>query len=156
MFRSLSPTFRNTGQKDFKMDISLLVRSDAELKTIDEGAWVGDLEGAPGLELYVLGLESEAVSKARTAKLEALKIRNKGRAATQAQLNKVGSELLSEYVLKDWRGLKDGGKELPYTQELATQYLTSRNGERFAQIVTQAAQTLDINAADYTEALKKS
>ena len=35
------------------------------------------------------------------------------------QLKQARNEMLSQYILKDWKGLKDGNKDLPFSQESA-------------------------------------
>lgn len=43
------------------MDINNLVLTDDAVATIDNGAWVGDLAGAPGVKLKVRGWGSKSV-----------------------------------------------------------------------------------------------
>ncbi|GHC52344.1 hypothetical protein GCM10010096_25520 [Alcaligenes pakistanensis] len=138
------------------MDINELVLTDEALNVIDSGTWVGDLDGAPGVEFLVCGIGSKDAQKALTQKQAALRLKNRGKPLNEEQLSKAMRETLAEVVLKGWRGLKDGGKDLPYTPELATKFITSRNGERFAGMVLLAAQRVDADANLYVEELAKN
>ena len=50
------------------MDINELILTDAGVDAIEKGAWVGDLPGAPGVKLKVIGTASKAYRKAIQAK----------------------------------------------------------------------------------------
>lgn len=138
------------------MDINDLIMSDEALKVIDEGTWVGDFVDAPGLELLVTGLQSEAARKAIQQKQQVLRGKNRGRPLTDDQLAKVTKEVLYEVVLKDWRGLKSNGQELKYSKEQAKKWITSRNGEKFTGLVLEAAQRVDAEASDFVEEVTKN
>ncbi|WP_394065424.1 hypothetical protein [Alcaligenes sp. WGS1538] len=138
------------------MDIKDLVLSDEALSVIDSGTWVGDLDGAPGVELLVCGIGSKDAQKTLNQKQAAMRLKNRGKPLNDEQLAKAMRETLAEVVLKGWRGLKDGGKDLPYSQELATKFITSRNGERFAGLVLQAAQRVDADASSFVEEATKN
>lgn len=138
------------------MDINSIIVTDAGLDAIDNGAWVRDLAGMPGLELKVCGLTSEHVQKAITAKQADLRAKNKGKPLTAEQLSKSMNEILASHVLKDWRGLEENGEPLAYDQELATKWITSRNGEKFASTVLRAAQMLDADGNAFVEEAGKN
>lgn len=138
------------------MDINDLIISDEALKVIDEGTWVGDFADAPGVELLVTGLQSEAARKAIQQKQQVLRGKNRGRTLTDDQLAKVTKEVLYEVVLKDWRGLKSNGQELEYSKEQAKKWITSRNGEKFTALVVEAAQRVDAEASDFVEEVTKN
>lgn len=138
------------------MDISNLILSDEQLNVIDNGTWVGGFEEAPNVEFYVLGFTSEPVRKAIEAKQAALRKVNRNRPLTNAQLERITQETLAEVVLKDWRGLKDNGEEVKYDKELATKWLTSRNGAAFAELVLQASRIVDADTAEFVKGVKKS
>lgn len=138
------------------MDINELILSDAELEVIDNGTWVGDFVEAPGLELLVCGLKSKEAQKSLEAKQARLRQKNRGRPLTNAQLAETMQETLAEVILKGWRGLKSNGEDFPYSKEQATNWIMSRNGDKFAGLVLQAAQRVDEQASDYVDAVKKS
>lgn len=52
----------------------------------------------------------------------------KRKASSLAQDEKDGTDLISARIL-GWRGLEDGGKPVPYSQELAVQFLTGARSE---------------------------
>lgn len=138
------------------MDINELVLTDDALNLIDNGTWVGDFVEAPEVEFLVCGIKSDAAQKALEAKQARQRQKNRGKPLSTEQLARCMQETLCEVVLKDWRGLKDGGKDLPYSKELATKFIMSRNGDKFAGLVLQAAQRVDDNANDFVETVKKS
>lgn len=138
------------------MDINKLILSDEALHVIDTGTWVGDFDEAPGVELLVLGMQSKDARKALEQKQAKVRASNRGKPLSEAQIAQCVRETLAEVVLKDWRGLKDGGKELPYDQKLAKKWLLSRNGEPFTKLVLQAAQQVDSHASEFVEAVTKN
>lgn len=138
------------------MDINDLILSDEALEVIDNGTWVGDFNEAPGLELFVLGLNSDDSQKAIRNKQQILRSKQRGRQLTDEQLAKITKEILHEVILKNWRGLKSDGKEVPYSKEQAKKWITSRNGEKFTSLVLKAAERVDAEANDYVEAVKKN
>ncbi|MCJ7461864.1 hypothetical protein, partial [Streptococcus suis] len=69
---------------------------------------------------------------------------------------KTMNEILAEQVLKDWEGIEDAGQPVPYDQALATKWITSRNGEKFASIVLRAAQMVDADANAFVEEAGKN
>lgn len=138
------------------MDISSLILTDAGLDAIDNGIWVGDLPGLEGVKLRVTGIGGEAAQKSLQAKKAALRLSNGGKPLTDEQSAKAMCETLAEVVLKDWDGLTDGGNPVKYNKELATKWLTSRNGAAFAGVVLAAAQKVDNNANELTKELSKN
>lgn len=137
------------------MDINDLIVSDDALKVIDEGTWVGDFDGAPGLELLVTGLTSKPARDFVQKRQQVLRGKNRGKPLTDEQLATISKDVLVEVVLKDWRGLKSNGQELKYSKDLAKQWINSRNGERFTSYVLDAAQRVDAEAADFVEEVTK-
>lgn len=138
------------------MDINSLLTPDAELKVIDEGAWIDDLPDAPGLRLRVIGLTSKDARKSQEQKQAQLRQKNRGKPLTSDQLAQCTKEVLAEVVLKDWEGLTSDGKAVPYSKELAKQWIESRNGERFTELVLDAAQRLDRDAGEFVEEVSKN
>lgn len=138
------------------MDINELVLTDEAQGIIENGTWVGDFVEAPDVEFLVCGVRSVDAQKCIDAKKVRQTALNKGKPLSNAQLKRIMQETLCEVILKDWRGLKNGGKDLPYSKELATKFILSRNGEKFAELVLQAAQKVDENAHQFAEELKKS
>ena len=138
------------------MDINDLILSDEALAVIDNGTWVGDFPEAPGLELLVTGMNSKEARKALMDKQAYVRQKQRGRPLTDEQLAKLTKEVLHEVVLKGWRGLKSGGKDVPYDPKLAEEWITSRNGEKFTNLVLQAAQRVSEEANDMLEEVKKN
>lgn len=138
------------------MDINELVLTDEALALVDNGTWVGDLDGAPGVEFLVCGFQSKEARNLLEKKQAQARAKNRNKPLSIDQLTRCTREVLAEAVLKGWRGLKSGGKDLPYTKDAATKWLTSRNGEKLASLVLQAAQTLDDQANDFVVDVTKN
>lgn len=138
------------------MDINDLVLSDEALSVIDNGTWVDMGDEAPGVKFLVVGLKSKEAEEAIQFKQEKVRKANRGKPLTTAQHSDITKEVLHEVVLKDWRGLKDGGEPLPYSKDLAKRWIGSRAGEKLAMLVLSAANRLDESANDYIESVSKN
>lgn len=138
------------------IDINELVKSEEAMAVVDGGAWVGDLDGAEGLELFVCGLSSLDAQKAIEKYQVDARQKNKGKPLNERQLAEVMQKVLADVVLKDWRGLSSGGVPVEYSKELATNFLTSRGGDKFVMAVLQAAKRVDSESQSFVEAALKN
>lgn len=138
------------------MELNSLVLTQEAVNVIDNGAWVGDLPGAEGLELFVVGMESEQAKKAMVTAQANTRLKNKGAPLTGEQHADATRLVLADVVLKDWRGLTEGGNPVAYDKAKAQEWITSRRGERFAGMVLIAAQRLDASAQDFVETVAKN
>lgn len=138
------------------MEINDLILSDEALSVIDNGTWVGDFDEAPGLELMVCGLQSVEAQKLLKQKQAQVRTKNRSKPLSEDQLANITKEVLYEIVLKDWRGLKSGGKDVAYSKEQAKQWIMSRNGERFTHLVLRAAQQVDAQASEFAAEVSKN
>ena len=138
------------------MDINDLVLSDEALSVVDEGRWMPAGDDAPGVEFLVTGMQSESARKFIRSKQAELRTKNRGKPLSEDQYSEITKEALVEHVLKDWRGLKNGGKDLPYSKDVAAKFIRSRGGKRFTLMVISSAQALDNNANDFVEKTAKN
>lgn len=138
------------------MDIQDLILSDEALAVIDAGAWVDMDDEAPGVELMVVGLQSEEARKATRYKQATARKKNRGKELSDEQHATIMKEVLSEVVLRGWRGLKSNGEPVEYSKEIAHQWITSRGGEKFTGLVLVAAQRLDAQANEFVEGVAKN
>lgn len=124
------------------MEINSLKRDSA---AVSAGQWVGDIPGLGDVWLRVRGLSSPVVVAVRS---------RKERVVPRDQRERDGSlkpevglvvfgEVLHEAVLLDWDGLTDGGEPVPYSAEIAKQWLTDPDLAFFADAVVYAAQIVD-------------
>lgn len=137
------------------MDINSVLTSDEELKVIDEGTWVDDLDDAPGVALKVTGWSSRKAQKLLDAKRIAIRKKNRGREITSEQSEKLHREVLVEAILLDWKGFTDNGKEVPYSKETASKWILSRGGAKLAMIVMNAALLVDTDTSEFIEVVEK-
>lgn len=138
------------------MDINDIILTDEALAVIDNGEWVNLEDDAPGVELLVVGLQSEAARRATREKQLIMRKKQRNRELNDDQHSQIMKEVLCEVVLKGWRGLKSNGEDVPYDPALARQWIMSRNGERFTLLVITAAQQLDARANEYVESVGKN
>jgi len=57
---------------------------------------------------------------------------------------KITREGLAKYILLDWKGLKDNGKDVPYSQEKALEYLSDPTIPWFADTVTDHSMDMTL------------
>lgn len=138
------------------MDISKLILTDAGLNAIDNGVWVDDVPGYPGVSVLVTGLSSESAQANLKTKKAAIRLSNGGKPLTIEQESSAAREMMAESVLKGWKGITDGGVDVEYTPELAREWMTSRKGDVFANLVLLAAQKVDSNANELVKVLTKN
>lgn len=138
------------------MDINELILTDAGVDAIEKGAWVGDLPGAPGVRLKVLGASSKVYIKALQARMELLRKKQDGAPLTHKQHDIVVNEVSAEVGLLDWEGLTKDGEQFPFDRKVAKQWLTSRGGEQFGNLVAYASHQLAKNANKYAEQATKN
>lgn len=139
------------------MDIKNFVVSNEGLQALDNGSWVADVEGAPGVRWLVRGLKSDPVRKAQEAKQAKVRAsRGKGKDLTDDEKTQIFKETIHEVVLIRWDGLTSGGEPLEYDSDLARSWIMERNGEKFTGLVIAAAQKLDESPDDFIEAAAKN
>lgn len=138
------------------MDIQELILSDAALSVIEDGAWVGDFPEAPGVRVKVIGLTSKVARKAVESKQAALRKKGRGEPLTTEQLAQTMREVLGEFVLQGWEGLTQGEAVVRFDRALAKQWMTSRNGEKFANMVLRASQRVDEQSHEFVEKATKN
>lgn len=138
------------------MDIKNLVLSDEALNVIENGVWVDDFDEAPELGLFVLGWNSQAVRDCLRQKQVHARTQSGGKPLDSDQHSKCVRETLVEAALKNWRGITDDGKPVEYSKDLAEKWITSRNGERFANLVLFASQRVDSQANSFVEQASKN
>lgn len=90
------------------------------------------------------------------AKRGATKLAREG--AGGEEIHDIQKQAIAKHVLLDWRGLyDDAGKEIPYSQEKALEYMMDPSYNEFYQIVLVAAQDMDLfRAESITEAVGNS
>lgn len=129
------------------MEISTLKRDSA---AVAAGQWVGDIPGMGDVRLRVRGLSSPVVVAVRSRKER--KVPRDQRERDGSLRPEIGlvvfGEVLHEAVLLEWDGLTDGGEPVPYSAELAEQWLTDPDFAFFADAVVYAAQIVDKGQVD--------
>lgn len=135
-----------------------MVISSGEADVIDNGAWVGDIPGFPGVRVLVTGLtrNPDAQSEIRR-RLEAVqKTNDKQAEPSDKQRADVIKTVLADVVLQDWDGFTDKGKKLKFSREKAKQWIESREGEMLAALVFAAASKIDEDASAFVGGVIKN
>lgn len=140
------------------MDINEILIPQSAVSAIEDGVWIDDIIGAPGLKLRVRGLSSRKVQNYRDTRYRRVPRKDKDaqgnlKAEAVAQITR---DTLVEMVLLDWDGIKQNGQAVPYSKELARKWLTDRTGDRFVGFVTDAALQVDDMQNDSAEELEKN
>ena len=138
------------------MEIGKLVLSDEAVNVIENGAWVRDLDGLPGVGLKVTGLQSKAARDLLHGLQTSARAANKGKPLTNDQNAAIMREVLGSVVLLDFDGLTNNGEPVKFDRETVKGWLTSRNGETLASYVLAAAQKVDADASAYVEQVVKN
>lgn len=138
------------------MDISNLILTDAGLQAFDNGAWVGNIPEGGDVRLKVLAIGCATVQAALNAKHEALRAANQGKELTSEQLTQALNEVLGETVLQDWEGFTAGGEPIPFDRAKALQWVTTRNGAKFSNLVFRASKMLSDDANAFAETAEKN
>lgn len=93
------------------MKISQIKKAGA---AINEGAWVDNIPGLPGVSLKVCGNSNP---KARTIAAEMISALPRGK-RNHEDLSKIERRQIVEVLLVDWKGISDdNGDPLPYSRE---------------------------------------
>lgn len=140
------------------MEIREILIPEKAIESVEDGHWVDDIIGAPGLRLKVRGLSSRKVQAYRDNRLRRVPRKDRDalgnvKAETLAQITR---EVLADVVLLDWDGIKDNGQPVPYSKDLARKWLLDRSGDRFVGLVTDAALQVDDLQNQTEEDLEKN
>jgi hypothetical protein len=129
------------------MDIQSLKRNSAAAA---EGRWVDDIPSMPGVRLRVRGLTSIAAVNCRRKKERQAdkKDRERGGGFKPEAEMRISREVLHEAILLEWDGLTNGGAGLPYSADVAAQFLLDPDFDAFAGAVTWAAAAVDQDETD--------
>ena len=70
------------------------------------------------------------------------------------QLKQVRNELLTKYILKDWKGLTDGDEPLPYTQEAALAIISDPQYESIKLFILECSMDDSVFENDLEDTVK--
>lgn len=126
------------------MDIKDILIPESAIEAIDEGQWVDDIIGAPGLKLKVRGFSSRKVQNFRDARLRRVPRKDRDQAGNVSPevLREISRETIIEVVLLDWN-LKQNGQPIPCTKEMVRKLITPATGDRLVGYITDAAMLVD-------------
>lgn len=136
------------------MDISKFLRTDEDYEPIDNGRWMPVSEDNPDTQFFVIGMQSKEAQDYLKNAAARLREENDGKELTSDQFNQITQDCLAEVCLKDWKGVKNNGKKLPFSRELARKSMNSRD-KTFMVVVSGLVSELDRNAEKYVETVTK-
>lgn len=139
------------------MDITEILIPEKAVEAVEDGVWIDDIIGAPGLKLKVRGLSSRKVQNYRDNKLRRVPRKDRDahgnvKAEAMAQITR---DTLVEVVLLDWN-IKQDGKPVPFSKDTARKWIMDRTGDRLVGFVTDAALQVDDLQNETTEELEKN
>jgi hypothetical protein len=137
------------------MDISAFKR---DASAIEAGRWVGDLPNAGDVRLRVRGLLSRAYEHALAERIRDLPrsmLDRYGRPTMDA-FEKTQNDALADAVLFEWENLTVEGKPVPYDPELARRWITDRDFVLFRNLIRDAANVVDNEAAAIDGIIEKN
>lgn len=136
------------------MDISKFLRTDEDYEPIDSGRWMPVSEDDPDTQFFVIGMQSKEAQDYLKNAAARLREQNGGKELTSEQINQITQDCLTEVCLKDWKGVKNNGEDLPFSRELARRSMNSRD-KTFMVLVSGLVNELDRNAEKYVESVTK-
>src|SRR5690554_8213217 len=101
------------------MDISKFLRTDEDYEPIDNGRWMPVSEDNPDTQFFVIGMQSKEAQDNLKNATARLREQNGGKELTSEQFNQITQYGLAEDCLKDWKGVNNGGKTIPFSREQA-------------------------------------
>lgn len=131
------------------MDIKKTFGTDTKLE--NEGVWVDLGEGAQIKVARIGNKESKALTK-RLQAPHKIAIRNEK--LPDDVWTKISVEVMAKTVLLDFKGIKEDGKEVPFSVENATRFLTDYKD--FRDQVAHYANDLNLFQAEAEEAAIKN
>lgn len=136
------------------MDISKFLRTDEDYEPIDNGRWMPVSEDNPDTQFFVIGMQSKEAQDYLKNAAARLREQNGGKELTSEQFNQITQDCLAEVCLKDWKGVKNNDKKVPFSRDLARKSMNSHD-KTFMVIVSGLVSELDRNAEKYVEAVTK-
>ncbi len=124
----------------------------------EQGGWVKDIAGFPGVRLCVRGFESEAFKLALSRRQLAITNDDRedgkpdGRVKPKVT-DRVFGLAMADAILLDWDGIEgDDDQPIPYSRELAEQYLTDPDFRLFREAVALAGSLVESETDTRVEA----
>lgn len=139
------------------MDIKDILIPAKAVEAIEDGQWIDDIVGAPDLKLKVRGLTSRKVQNFRDSKMRrvARKDRDQQGNIKPEIMAQITREVLAEVVLLDWN-ITNNGKSIPFSKDMAKQWMATREGDKLVGFITDAALQVDDLQNQSTEDLEKN
>lgn len=132
------------------------IRRDAS--KVASGQWVDDIPNMGDLRLCVRGLQCAQARALRERKER--RVDRSGRDRDGTILPKVRDAILAEVMLEvillDWDGITDNGKPVPYSKELAKEWLTNPDFVAFQDAVAWSGIVVERGNREDQESLEKN
>jgi hypothetical protein len=123
---------------------------------IDQGAWVREIPGLPGLAFKVRPLNNNDAQRIYRRALAQIPRANRVTGVDPADERAASDEALLKAVLLDWSGLEDDeAGEIPYSEKLAREIITQPEYDAFREgLIFAATVVKEIGVLDLKEAAK--
>ena len=114
-----------------------------DLQKREEGAWVKDIPEFGDLELKVRGSGNKDWARMEQKLIAAVPRQRRVNGLEPEDRLRINSALILKCSLLDWRGIENGtGEPLPYSEEVAKQYLSNPEYEAFVWACVWAANVV--------------
>lgn len=125
-------------------------------RVYDDGSWVGDLPGLPGVRVKVRPIGNDDATALRNKMLRDLPATERQLGATPQTTRLIANELLIRTVLVGWDGIEgDDGKPLPYSEAKARELIESPDFDIFREGVLYASSLVrDLARTEIEDAAK--
>lgn len=140
------------------MEISALKRSPERAAAIEAGEWVDRIPMMGDVRLRVRGIGSKSYQAmlGRLFRAVPREGRNRDNSLKTDVAAKLTGEAMAEHILLDWDGLTESGEPLPFSKDLAKEWLTDPEYEQFQTAVLWASSVVQNGREEVAEALEKN
>lgn len=116
-----------------------ITKSKIDSKVVEAGEWVDKIPEMDDLRLRVRGINNADYLNLQRKLIQAIPFKRRRRGVSQADMEAVTNQCLLETVLCDWEHFTEGGKDLPYSMDVAKKYICDPDYRAFRDAVTWAA-----------------
>lgn len=132
------------------MDLNLFAKDPNKA---EEGEWF-QYDRSPGIEVKIASIESKEYERA-SERMRAAQARGSRAGLSAKQGRQIMMRCTADHLVKDWRGLTDGGSELPFSPDACYQIISDeRYVDFYAWILNQATEIANFAEEELGEAEK--
>ncbi len=129
-----------------------------DVNAIEEGEWVEDIGGWPGVRIKTRGLNNSKADRMQVKAVSRVSFSARRNDEARAQLTQdLGKRTLYETCILDWDGFEDDdGNPIPYSLEQCKEWCTKPEFRAIRDLFTEAASMVGQAEADAREEATKN